>query len=102
MARTEFIRVRVTPDEKKIITEKALSSYRLVSDYIRDCALDKEIIVIDGIDDIEKELRYQGNNLNQLTVMARQERIAFVDFKPYMEVLQRVWQALNLCLRKAE
>ena len=102
MARTEFIRVRVTPDEKKIITEKALSSYRLVSDYIRDCALDKEIIVIDGIDDIAKELRYQGNNLNQLTVMARQERIAFVDFKPYMEVLQRVWQALNLCLRKAE
>ena len=102
MARTEFIRIRVTPDEKKIITEKALSSYRLVSDYIRDCALDKEIIVIDGIDDIAKELRYQGNNLNQLTVMARQERITFVDFKPYMEVLKRVWQALNSCLRKAE
>jgi len=101
MARTEFIRVRVTPEEKKIITQKALSSYRMVSDYVRDSALEKEIMVFKGVDEIAKELRYQGNNLNQLTVMARQNRIDFVDFKPFMEVLERVWQALNSCLQRA-
>ena len=100
MAKTEFIRVRVTPEEKKIITQKALSSYRLLSDYVRDCALNKQIIIVNGVDEIAKELRYQGNNINQLTVMARQNRIDFVDFKPFMEVMERVWQALNSCLQR--
>ena len=95
MARTEFIRVRVTPEEKKIIREKALSSYRLPSDYARDCMLGKEIIVMDGLRELHTELRRQGNNLNQLTVLARQNKIQRIDFKPFMEVMNKVWQALS-------
>ena len=95
MARTEFIRVRVTPEEKKKIEHAALSSYRLPSDYARDCMLGKEIIVVDGLREILTELRRQGNNLNQLTVMARQNHLQLIDFKPFMEVMNRVWQALN-------
>ena len=33
-----------------------------------------------------RELRYQGNNLNQLTVMARQGRITQVNYEPFTEV----------------
>jgi hypothetical protein len=44
---------RVTQDEKKLIEKKALSSYRLVSMYLRDCALDKKITVIDGLKETE-------------------------------------------------
>lgn len=95
MAREEFIRVRVTAEEKKIITYKALSSYRTPSDYVRECCLEKEIIVLDGLGELTTELRRQGNNLNQLTVMARQNRIQQVNFKPFMEVMTKVWQALN-------
>lgn len=65
--RTEILTFRVTPEEKKLIETKALSSYRLVSMYLRDCALDKEIIVIDGVKDVTNELRRIGNNLNQIT-----------------------------------
>ena len=35
--------------------------------YLRDCALDKKIIVVKGIDEAANELRKIGNNLNQLT-----------------------------------
>ena len=50
--RSEILTFRVTPEEKELIETKALSSYRLVSMYLRDCALDKEIIVIDGVKDV--------------------------------------------------
>lgn len=40
--RTEILSFRGTPEEKETITEKALSFYRLVSIYLRDCALGKK------------------------------------------------------------
>lgn len=64
--RTEILKFRVTPEEKEIITHKALSSYRLVSQYLRDCALEKEITVINGADTVADELRRIGNNVNQI------------------------------------
>ena len=54
-------------NSKEILEEKAYSSYRTMSRYLRDCALDKEIIVVTGADTIADELRRIGNNLNQLT-----------------------------------
>ena len=50
--------------------------------------------------ELVRELRYQGNNLNQLTVMARQGRIRLVDLRPFLEVYQRTWQALNSLLSR--
>lgn len=56
------------------------------------------MVVIDGIEEVLRELRYQGNNLNQLIVMARQGRIMQVDYEPFMEVYERIWQMLNSLL----
>lgn len=42
------------------------------SEFVRRAAMDREVTVIEGMDELLRELRYQGNNLNQLTVMARQ------------------------------
>lgn len=64
MAKTEILKFRVTPEEKGIIIRKALSSYKLVSSYLRDCALEKPITVINGADSIAEELRRIGNNVN--------------------------------------
>lgn len=66
MTKTEILKFRVTPEEKEIITHKALSSYRLVSQYLRDCALEKQITVINGADNVAEELRRIGNNVNQI------------------------------------
>lgn len=41
MVKTEILKFRVTPEEKEIIIRKALSSYKSVSRYLRDCALEK-------------------------------------------------------------
>ena len=48
--RTCIIPFRVTPEEKTKIIEKAFTSYREPSMYLRDCALNKQIIVVPGAD----------------------------------------------------
>ncbi len=45
-------------------------------------ALGKEVVALDGIGELAKELRYQGNNFNQLTMLARMGRVSMVNLEP--------------------
>ena len=98
MAKDEFIRARVAGWQKDYILRKAQKAHMSESEFVRTAAMGKEVTVIDGVDELVKELRHQGNNLNQLTVMARQGRISFVNFEPFMEVYEKTWRALNSLL----
>lgn len=69
-----------------------------VSEFVRSAAMGREVTVIEGVDELLTELRRQGNNLNQLTIMARQGRIELVNMEPFMEVYERTWQTLNSLL----
>ncbi len=100
MAKSQFIRARVAPWEKYVISENARKARLTESEFVRRAALEKNVVVIDGAAELLAELRRQGNNLNQLTVLARQRRIELVDFKPFMEVYQGTWRALNLLLSR--
>ena len=99
--KTEILKFRVTPEEKEIITHKALSSYRLVSQYLRDCALEKQITVINGADNVAEELRRIGNNLNQITRAVNSGYATEVNLTETREELKAIWQSLNLLLRVA-
>ena len=71
-----------------------------VSEFVRSSAMGREVTVIEGAVELLTELRRQGNNLNQLTVMARQGRIELVNMEPFMEVYERTWQTLNSLLSR--
>ena len=96
--KTEIISTRVTPKQRAIIEEKAYSSYRTPSMYLRDCALDKKIVVINGVDELAIELRKIGNNLNQLTRAVNSGYAREVDLQATKEEVAKIWQSLNsLC-----
>lgn len=97
--KTEILKFRVTPEEKEIIEHKALSSYRLLSMYLRDCALDKQIIVINGADDIAEELRRIGNNVNQIARGVNAGYVTEVNLTETREELRSIWQSLNSLAR---
>ena len=63
---------RVTEYEDRVIRNKAERAKISVSTYVRKAALEKEIIVIDGLREMMPELHAIGNNLNQQTVIMRQ------------------------------
>ncbi len=97
--RTCIIPFRVTPEEKTKISEKAFTSYREPSMYLRDCALQKEIVVIPGAEQIAVELRRIGNNLNQLTREVHAGYVSTINLTETREELKAIWRSLNALLQ---
>ena len=92
MKKEEFIRIRVAGWQKKYISLQAEKAHKSLSQYVRDAAMDKDVTVIDGVDDLIRELRRQGNNLNQ--------HVELVNMEPLMEVYENTWQTLNSLLSR--
>lgn len=76
--KTAIITARMTPQTKAEIQHRAKQAGMTVTDYLVTCALDKEIIQVNGLDEILSELKAQGRNLNQLTTLANMGRIQFL------------------------
>ena len=73
--KTEIITARMTPADKKAVHQRAKAAGMTITDYLTTCALGKEIVRVDGLDDLLSELKAQGRNLNQLTTLANMGRI---------------------------
>ncbi len=100
--RSEILRFRVTPEEREKIERKALSSYRTVSTYLRDCALGKSIVVVPDVGSLITELRRLGNNLNQIARAVNSGYAgSVVNLTETQEGVKGIWQSLNSLLRDA-
>ncbi len=95
MAKDHFIRARISEWEKNYVRDYAKKAHMSESEFIRRCILLNRLIVVPGLDEVLTELRYQGNNLNQLTRMAHQGSINVVNMEPCLEAYRKIWQALN-------
>lgn len=73
--KTAIITARMTPKTKAEIQRLAKQAGLTVTDYIVTCALNKEIVRVDGLEEAVTELKAQGRNLNQLTTLANMGRI---------------------------
>lgn len=73
--KTAIITARMTPKDKAEIQRLAKRAGMTVTDYIVTCALGKEIVRVDGLEEAVAELKAQGRNLNQLTTLANMGRI---------------------------
>lgn len=73
--KSAIITARMTPGIKDLIQHQAKQAGMTVTDYIIACALGKEIVRVDGLDEILAEVKAQGRNLNQLTTLANMGRI---------------------------
>ena len=73
--KTAIITARMTPGIKDLIQHRAKQARMTITDYIITCALGKEIVRVDGLDEILAEVKAQGRNLNQLTTLANMGRI---------------------------
>lgn len=94
--KTEIITARMTPTDKDRIKHLARKAGMTVTDYIVTCALGKEIVRVDGLDDILTELKAQGRNLNQLTTLANMGRLQLHRgdelFDCYTDLCQKLMQ----------
>ena len=93
---TETLTLRLTPEEKFSLQEKM---YKAVApsmrQFVLDMCMDGQIIVNSDLRELNAELRYQGNNLNQLTRLAHQGRITEVNLAELISLYKKILLALG-------
>ena len=90
-----ILKFRATEEEKDRIMKKVDASDLSISEYLRRCALDKQIVAVNGLDDVARELRAIGNNLNQITRAVNSGYVQAINLQKTEEVLGQLWQSLN-------
>ena len=98
--KTEIITARMTLADKKAIRQRAKAAGMTVTDYLTICALGKEIVRVEGLDDLLSELKAQGRNLNQLTTLANMGRITVLRGDDLIGEYTRLCDALSALIQE--
>ena len=98
--KTEIVTARMTPADKKAIRQRAKAAGMTVTDYLTTCALGKEIIRVEGLDDLLSELKAQGRNLNQLTTLANMGRITVLRGDDLVSEYTKLCDAVSAVIRE--
>ena len=99
--RNKSIPIRVTEEELKQIDKKAAKARLSRTDYLINCALGKEITLIEDIKPLLTEMRRIGNNLNQQTKLANMGKINAVNLEETLAALDRMYQVIHTLLAKS-
>jgi len=94
------INIRLTEKEKKLIETKAKKCNMTITKYIINSCLKDKIIIVDGLDKVDAELRRIGNNINQLTRLSNERRIKTVELKELRMEVNNIWQLLKQLVQK--
>ena len=65
MKKDKIITIRVNEKEKKKLIEKSKIAKLSLSEYLIEQGLDKEIVIVDGLNEVVAELRKIGNNIKR-------------------------------------
>ena len=91
---------RVNEKEYNKIKSKIEKSKLNTSEYLLRTAMDKDIIVIEGLEEIIIQLRKIGNNINQLTKLCNQVILRNINLEDVKKEMKSIWQLLNLLIQK--
>ena len=100
--RNRTIAIRCTEEEYQRIHNKAEQYGLRLNDFVIRSVLDKRIIVAEGINEIVKQQKAIGRNLNQIATLANMDRLTAVNFQPLLNEHIRVTEAIGQLLREVK
>ena len=71
----------------------------ILTEYITDCCLGKQIVVIDGLDEVIRQQKAIGRNLNQLTTLANMGKVKTVYLQELTDAYAQVGALLSDILK---
>ena len=83
-----------------MIRRKAKAAKMSITDYVISAATGKEIVNFEGLGDLVSQLKRLGNNLNQLVILARQERVQVLNLAPTFVELGKIHDELSAVLKQ--
>ncbi len=93
--KNERFNIRMTPQEKAAVLGRAKRAGRTASEFMIDTALNRRIIVIDGLPDMVRELKALGRNLNQLMILCNMGKVQAVKLDEFEETLADIHSELR-------
>ena len=100
--RNKTIAIRCTEEEYNHVHRRAAEHGMKLSDFVLRTALGKKIIVANGLNDVVRQQRAIGNNLNQLTRLANQGEISVIDLKRLADEYAAVTAMIAELLREVK
>ena len=86
--------IRISEEDLNIVHYKAEQAKLTLTEYVTQCVLGNQIFVIDGLDEVIRQQKAIGRNLNQLTVLCNMGKISNVN----LQELTEEYAALNRTL----
>ena len=77
--------IRISEEDLNIVHYKAEQAKLTLTEYVTQCALGKQIFVIDGLDEVLRKQKAIGRNLNRLTVLSNMGKISSVNLERLTE-----------------
>lgn len=87
---------RMAAEDRAAIKELAKRSNMSMSNYVTNCCLGKQIVIIDGLKEVLKELSAIGKNLNQLVVLAHMGKVKVVGLDEVRQLLTEIRDAVRV------
>ena len=100
--RNVTITIRCTEDGRDKIKARASQHGLTLSDYVLRSALGKKIVVASGLDEVVRQLKALGNNVNQITRAVNEGRVQAVQLGEVRQVLYSIYGRLGEILREVK
>ena len=89
---------RMASEDRETIKELAKKSGISMSDYVAACCLGRQVVVIDGLKEVLKELKSIGRNLNQIVTLAHMGRVSVINLDSVLSVFSELCNAVRMIL----
>ena len=81
---------RMAAKDRATIKELAKQSHMSMSNYVTACCLGQQIVIIEGLKEVLKELKAIGNNINQLVTLAHMGKIKVINLSEVRQLLTNI------------
>ena len=94
------ITLRVSEANWQKLRDKATAARMTLTEYLTACGLQKELVIIDGLDEVIRQQKGIGRNLNQLTTLANMGKVKTVYLQELTNAYAQVSSLLSDILKR--
>ena len=92
--------IRISNADWQQVHDKAEKADMTLTEYVTACCLGKRIVVIAGLDEVIRQQKAIGRNLNQLTTLANMGKVRAAYLKELTDAYAQVSSLLSDILKK--
>ena len=87
--------IRISEEDLRTLHHKADKAKLSITDYVTKACLGKQIFVINGLDEIIRQQKAIGRNLNQLTTLCNMGKVNCANLQPLIDEYAKLNQTLT-------